>query len=47
MLWAWCEIQGTAYDLHEKKKYWDFLVAQEQKLSATGHQALLEHSPGI
>ena len=28
------------------KKY-DFLVAQEQKLGARGHWALLEHSPGF
>ena len=26
---------------------WDFLVAQEQKLGARGHGALLEHSPGL
>ena len=26
-------------------KIWDFLVAQEQKLSARDHRALLEHSP--
>ena len=26
-------------------KIWDFLVAQEQKLGARGHRALLEHSP--
>ena len=32
-----------AYDLYKKSK--DFLVAQEQKLVATGHQALLE--PGL
>ena len=27
-------------------KIWDFLVAQEQKLGARNHRALLEHSPG-
>ena len=32
-----------AYDLYKKSK--DFLVAQEQKLVATGHRALLE--PGL
>ena len=28
-------------------KIWDFLVARGQKLGARGHQALLEHSPGV
>ena len=33
------------YDLYEKNQ--DFLVAQEQKLGAKGHWALLEYSPVI
>ena len=33
------------YDLYEKNQ--DFLVAQEQKLGAKGHRALLEYSPVI
>lgn len=36
------DIQGYQHMISMQKKI--FLVAQEQKLGATGHQALLEHS---
>ena len=38
-----CKIQGTQHIICIKN--YDFLAAQEQKLGATGHQRLLEHSP--
>ena len=36
------DIQGAQHMISMQKKI--FLVAQEQKLGAMGHQALLEHS---
>ena len=41
VLWT-CEIQCAQHMISMKKK--DFLVAREQKLGATDHRALLEHS---
>ena len=36
------DIQGAQHMISMQKNF--FLVAQEQKLGAMGHQALLEHS---